>query len=293
MNPTTIARRLRRNQTDEQKELWRALKAGRFAGFKFRRQHPCGKYFLDFYCPIARNSIPTVATLLHTNYSNHLQTCPIPENLLPSPAKPAMHASYNRRTATKVKGGRVQRKNRQIPTGRLGCVIDRESPGRGFRHVLTKRDLQAFIDIIPDWDRLAERLERITLSAHSSSAYGAHGFFHREETCEILLHAWNEDLWVWLTPKFFADHRDIFLALGVSHEESEEDILCRFTEAQARAFMLLHVFMHELGHHHHCLRAKHRSTDLDEDYAERFANQRFHQMLPDYKRVFGDPTKGA
>src|SRR6266700_4006329 len=57
MNPTGIARRLRRDQTDEEKGLWRALKAGRFAGFKFRRQHPKGKYLLDFYCPTARLSV--------------------------------------------------------------------------------------------------------------------------------------------------------------------------------------------------------------------------------------------
>jgi very-short-patch-repair endonuclease len=57
MNTTTIARRLRRDQTEEEKELWCALKAGRFAGFKFRRQHPQGKYFLDFYCPTARLSL--------------------------------------------------------------------------------------------------------------------------------------------------------------------------------------------------------------------------------------------
>jgi very-short-patch-repair endonuclease len=57
MNPTSNARRLRREQTDEEKELWRALRAGRFAGFKFRRQHPLGNYFLDFYCSTARLSI--------------------------------------------------------------------------------------------------------------------------------------------------------------------------------------------------------------------------------------------
>jgi ATP-dependent helicase HrpA/adenine-specific DNA-methyltransferase len=57
MKPTDIARRLRREQTEEEKQLWRALRAGRFAGFKFRRQHPAGKYFLDFYCPTARLSI--------------------------------------------------------------------------------------------------------------------------------------------------------------------------------------------------------------------------------------------
>ena len=45
-----LSRLLRRNQTDEEKQLWRALKAGRFAGFKFRRQHQVGGHYLDFYC---------------------------------------------------------------------------------------------------------------------------------------------------------------------------------------------------------------------------------------------------
>ena len=57
MNPTQNARRFRREQTDEEKQLWRALRAGRFAGFKFRRQHPAGKCFLDLYCASARLSI--------------------------------------------------------------------------------------------------------------------------------------------------------------------------------------------------------------------------------------------
>ena len=55
--PRTIARLLRRNQTDSEKQLWRALRAGRFAGFKFRRQHQIGDYYLDFYCPTAKLSI--------------------------------------------------------------------------------------------------------------------------------------------------------------------------------------------------------------------------------------------
>ena len=54
MDPVASARRLRRDQTKEEKQLWLALKAGRFAGFKFRRQHPFRDYFLDFYCPMAR-----------------------------------------------------------------------------------------------------------------------------------------------------------------------------------------------------------------------------------------------
>lgn len=52
-----IARELRRNQTDEEKQLWRALRGRRFAGFKFRRQHPVGDFVLDFYCPDAKLDI--------------------------------------------------------------------------------------------------------------------------------------------------------------------------------------------------------------------------------------------
>ncbi|HEV7927010.1 MAG TPA: DUF559 domain-containing protein [Verrucomicrobiae bacterium] len=57
VNPTSNARRLRRDQTQEEKQLWRALRAGRFPGFKFRRQHPAGQYALDFYCPGARLAV--------------------------------------------------------------------------------------------------------------------------------------------------------------------------------------------------------------------------------------------
>ncbi len=57
MNRTVQARRLRRERTPEEKQLWLALRAGRFAGFKFRWEHPVGIYFLDFYCPTAKLSV--------------------------------------------------------------------------------------------------------------------------------------------------------------------------------------------------------------------------------------------
>ena len=57
MNPTARARQLRREQTEEERQLWQALRAGRFAGFKFRRQHPAGQFFLDVYCPAARLAV--------------------------------------------------------------------------------------------------------------------------------------------------------------------------------------------------------------------------------------------
>ena len=54
MSLKQIARQLRRNQTDEEKELWRALRGRQFAGFKFRRQHTVGGHILDFYCADAK-----------------------------------------------------------------------------------------------------------------------------------------------------------------------------------------------------------------------------------------------
>ena len=46
----TLARQLRKNQTDAEELLWRLLRNRRFLGFKFRRQHQFGDYIADFYC---------------------------------------------------------------------------------------------------------------------------------------------------------------------------------------------------------------------------------------------------
>ena len=44
------ARELRASQTDAEQLLWGLLRAKRFLGHKFRRQHPVEPYILDFYC---------------------------------------------------------------------------------------------------------------------------------------------------------------------------------------------------------------------------------------------------
>jgi len=203
-----------------------------------------------------------------------------------------MHASFNRRTATKVKDGRVQRKNRHRPTGHEGYVLDRESPGRGCSHVVTKRDLQAFIDIIPEWQRFSERLERIVLAAHNGDD-GLYVFYRQEESGVIFLHAWPDDLWIEIAIPYFEAHQELFDRLGVSYDRIKDGVMCRFTLAQARAFTLLHVFIHELGHHHDRTTQKHHGSTKGEDHAERFANSRFELLFPDYVEIFGHPSRGA
>ena len=48
------AKRLRQNQTDAEKKFWHEIKAKRFEGCKFRRQHPIGQYITDFCCKVIR-----------------------------------------------------------------------------------------------------------------------------------------------------------------------------------------------------------------------------------------------
>jgi adenine-specific DNA-methyltransferase len=52
INQTTKknSRSLRREMTDAEQLLWRHLRMRQMGGYKFRRQHPLGRYILDFVC---------------------------------------------------------------------------------------------------------------------------------------------------------------------------------------------------------------------------------------------------
>jgi type I restriction enzyme M protein len=51
------ARYLGKNPTKWERLLWRHLRNRKFAGYKFRRQHPVGGYVLDFFCPEVKLAI--------------------------------------------------------------------------------------------------------------------------------------------------------------------------------------------------------------------------------------------
>ena len=48
INQRDFAKQLRSNQTDAENHLWRALRAHRLTGAKFKRQQPLGNYIVDF-----------------------------------------------------------------------------------------------------------------------------------------------------------------------------------------------------------------------------------------------------
>jgi very-short-patch-repair endonuclease len=53
---TARARGLRRSATVWEQKLWAVLRSGRM-GASFRRQHPVGTYYADFYCAKAKLAI--------------------------------------------------------------------------------------------------------------------------------------------------------------------------------------------------------------------------------------------
>src|SRR5260370_15162780 len=46
-----LCRELRQRQTPAEEFLWELVRDRRFEGYKFRRQHPLGRFIADFYCP--------------------------------------------------------------------------------------------------------------------------------------------------------------------------------------------------------------------------------------------------
>ncbi len=198
---------------------------------------------------------------------------------------------FNRKTAPKVRDGRVQKKNRHAPTRLNSLGVGLEQARSGFRHVTTKQDIWKFLRMLPDWKRLSTDLDLIYLAAGS---YDYDGWYEFPQRPSIALSAWAEDLIMRPFSWYYSEHQTIFQTLGVPCEmKTEDDIACRFTEDSARAYQLLHIFLHELGHHHYRItEGKGRGCGTEkyaEDYAVRWQHRiwkpyceqfRFHPPLP-------------
>lgn len=196
----------------------------------------------------------------------------------------------HRRTAPKVRRGRVQKKNRTQRTVRLaethdGPVIDRQKPGQGFRHLLLKRDVERFIALLPDWDRLSVGLHAVVLAPGEWNCQGWH------MSGIVALCAWERELWYETYSWYFDDHRRVFDQIGLEAEDAPDDrMLLKWTESKARAFQLVHVLLHELGHHHDRMttRSKRRSS-RGEDFAERYPLDYADRIWDRYLNEFGLP----
>jgi hypothetical protein len=193
---------------------------------------------------------------------------------------------FNPKTTPRVKGGRVQKKNNWTETAdyyntaQQMPVVVRKRPGPGYRHLLKQRDIHDFIRILPDWDEISKGLNAVVL-APGGADYGYHlpGVVH--------ICAWDADLWEEWSLSGYEDDREILDCLAVPREMRGNKVLVKWTEATARGFQLLAVFLHELGHHHDLMSSK-RQLDAGrgEPYAEAYARQYRARIWDRYFQCF-------
>jgi hypothetical protein len=195
----------------------------------------------------------------------------------------------HRRTAPRVKDGRVQKQNNWAASARSIHVmtqreihIERRDPGDGYRHLVTITQLRSFLQLLPDWDELTVGLDAIVLDGDPSCmGWRSPGI--------VALCAWERDLW-WhhADPDFVDEHREILDLFDVRVTRSGGQIHVEWTEAQARALQLLNVLPHELGHHHDRITTKRQvRTGRGEQYAESYARRVMTEVWPAYARSFG------
>lgn len=199
---------------------------------------------------------------------------------------------FHRKTAPGVRAGRVQRKNNwdrtpgvfaAAPRSRL--VVNRLRPGDGYRHVLLKRDIERFVELIPNWDELSVGLDVVVLDC---GRRGCDGWYNGGV---IGLVAWPRNLRYEVDPDWLRNHRDFLARIGVTVEGDPADPVIHWTEETARAYQLCHVLLHELGHHADRMHTRLQADNAPrgERFAEDYAFDLEAEVLERYFAEFGLP----
>jgi hypothetical protein len=193
----------------------------------------------------------------------------------------------NRKSAPKVRDGKVQRKNRAPETPHWSNqppgqpIIERQRPGDGYRHVLKVRDVERFIAILPDWDELSRDLKAVLLAPGEFDTAGWH------TPGVVAICAANRDLTSLQDFAFYDAHADIYERLNISCERKHNGVLVHFDEQSKRGWQLMHIFLHELGHHHDRITTRSKiGTARGETYAEQYALKYADLLWDRYFREF-------
>jgi len=199
-----------------------------------------------------------------------------------------MKRSINRKTTPKVKGGKPLRKNNHelTPnywnTTQSEIQIDVQKPGKGYKHFLKKRDIIRFIELIPNWIELSQHLDAIVLE-NGDTDYD--GIYNNDGV--ICISAWERRQDVLLNKNYFKEHFGLFNRLGVKYKEVRNGVFCEFNIEQIKAYQLLHVLFHELGHHYDRIKTKSKyKSSRGEGYAESFAYINEKEIWIKYQEEF-------
>ncbi len=102
--------------------------------------------------------------------------------------------------------------------------------------------------------------------------------------------AWEIDQAITVESWYYQKHRKVFAQIGVPCEPHDDGFVCEFTDTTIRAYQLVHVLLHELGHHHDRMTTKSKRTaSRGEGYAERYALAYADRIWESYLNEFGLP----
>ena len=194
------------------------------------------------------------------------------------------YISCNRKSAPCVRRGKVQKQNRTALSPDVyeqelaEFVFRRDRPLKGWYHPASIRDVQRFMSVIPDWQRLSMGLRAVILRSGNWWRYGQYN------TAGVIgLEAWPRDE----EQSFRQDDRWLLDQLGVELNESGYGLL---TPEQAKGFVLLSTFLHEVGHHVDRMSTRSKADAANgEPFAIRFEQSRQRELWQAYVREFGEP----
>ncbi len=167
-------------------------------------------------------------------------------------------------------------------TRQASPVIDKERPGYGYCHVLRRDDVFRFLELVPTWNELSEGLDAIVLAGGDPEMEG----WYTEGVVGVC--AWPRGLWRSHPLHYYEENKGVFDRLEVVAERRGERVLCKFTRGQARAYQLLNILLHELGHHHDRITTRSQlECSRGEPYAEAYALEYEAVIWQRYLEEFG------
>jgi hypothetical protein len=199
-------------------------------------------------------------------------------------------ARFYRKTAPGVRNGQTCRKNNwrpspswyRDPQSRL--VIDRRRPGDGYRHVLLKRDIDRFVNLVPNWAELVVGLDVIVLDR---GGRGCDAWYDRGV---VGLRAWPTNSRSEVGADWFREHCDFLTRIGARTEgDDPDDMVIHWTPGTVRAYQLCHLFLHELGHHRDRMQTRTKTDNgpRGQEFAEQYAWDFEFQIWESYLEEFG------
>ena len=141
-----------------------------------------------------------------------------------------------------------------------------------------------FVELIPDWNKHAQGLEQVVLATGNDDADGWYN------GTVIAVCAQPKSLLQTQVAWYAESHRHLYERLGIGKSRIDEDYLVQFTPESMNAFLLLHVFLHELGHHIDRMTCRpQKECSRGESFAEGSAYQLEKVVTNRYSEAFGFP----